>query len=159
MHTSLMLSRRHTNTCIHTVTKTSVDIKVLMSLGFFYCFTLYNLNSNMRQVDLWRLRVWVCVLTNFSVLKTSICTVEIQGCVSEIQFPYMQFGFLLILGVFCTFIHGIHTKNHARAETAEYKLSRSPKHSRQITAYLWNMHTEYKQHYRSLYVLSTTELM
>lgn len=34
------------NVCSHT------DIKVLMSLGFFYCFTLYNLNSNTRELDL-----------------------------------------------------------------------------------------------------------
>lgn len=32
------------------------DTEVLMSLGFFYCFSLYILNT--REFDLWRLKVW-----------------------------------------------------------------------------------------------------
>lgn len=90
MHGNTLCKQGHSLTDIHVHTHCNqkiclqTDIKVLMSLGFFYCFTLYNLNSNTRELDLWRLTFWVCVLASF-VLKTFICTAEIQGCVAEIS--------------------------------------------------------------------------
>lgn len=55
----IILSYRHTHMHTHCNQKvcSHTDIKVLISLGFFYCFNLYNLNSNTRVLDLLKLRV------------------------------------------------------------------------------------------------------
>lgn len=96
---------------------------------------LFSLKSKVKhkQGECLKVKIFSLCSDQFvSVRKTFECTVEIQGCVSEIQFSYMQVGFLLIVGVFCTFTYGTHMsecKNPVR----------SPKHSWQINAYLWKM--------------------
>lgn len=101
-HHSCWLTDIHTctqcnqNVCSHT--DKSADV-----FGIFLLF--YALQFQVEHNDVCSLKVNISNLCSYryvSVLKTFVCTVEIQGCVSEIQFPFMQFEFLLIVGAFCT---------------------------------------------------------
>lgn len=121
------------------------DIEVLMSLGFFYCFTLYNLNSNTR----------VKGLTSFFP-KDIYMHCRNPGMYCRSQLFYMQCGFIRLVEAFCTFIYGRH-----RWKSHDHKLSRSVKHSdnKIPLEHAVGKFTLNTNSVADLYVLSTTQLM
>lgn len=152
MHTSLMLAHRHTHT--HTQCNQNVCSHTDKSADVFGIFLLfYSPQFQIEHKGVGSLKVKILSLCSdqfVSVLKTFVCTVEIQGCVSEIQFPFMQFGFLLIVGAFCTLIQ--REKNQVIQESEALQTDNCIPLKRAVSKFTLNtnsitlLFTSYQQH-------------